>query len=136
MKEAVHNLLVNSIKYAEDDADSFCIHIGMNETPDAVTYYFHDWGIGIDEASCVPHVFDDNYRGREAQKRELGVGVGLSIARKAIQDCGGELTLKQNGTPGSRPRSRLCFPQPSGKLPHDPTLYNPLDRRPTRVDGK
>ena len=99
LRSAVHNLLMNSIKYAEDDPADFKISIDLEETILNYIIKIKDWGIGI-KAKYSQKIFEDGFRTPEASSKNVtGSGLGLTIALKNMQDAGGDLRLVNNRKP-------------------------------------
>lgn len=93
LNQVVYNLLVNAIKYAEDDPASFAIRVLAEETRDVFTIQFKDWGIGI-QKGCEARIFQKGFRTPEALQREVaGSGLGLTIARDIMWGMGGDIVL-------------------------------------------
>ncbi len=99
INQVVYNILINSIKYAEDDTDSFKIRIKVDETRDDFIIKFKDWGIGIGKG-YEEKVFKDGFRTSEAiRKYVTGSGLGLAIARKIMRGMKGDLKLANSYKP-------------------------------------
>lgn len=99
LNQVVYNLLTNSIKYAEDDPETFAIKIEMEEDENNFIIKFKDWGIGISR-ELREKIFEDGFRTPEAiQMNVNGSGLGLTIARKIMRHMGGDLKLGSNHKP-------------------------------------
>lgn len=99
LRQAIVNLLDNAIKYSPFDS-SILIRIQHGEDNKALLDVI-DQGVGI-PSEHQPHIFDRFYRVDKARTREWGgAGLGLSIARWAIQVHGGDITLKSEEGCGS-----------------------------------
>jgi signal transduction histidine kinase/putative methionine-R-sulfoxide reductase with GAF domain len=99
LNQVVYNLLMNSIKYAEEDPDQFTIRISLYKTRDAFVIKFKDWGIGI-KKRLEEKIFEDGFRAPEAiQKFVTGSGLGLTISRKTMRELGGDLLLVNHYKP-------------------------------------
>jgi GAF domain-containing protein len=97
--QVINNLLINSIKYSEDEPRDFKIRIFANVTPDGYVIVFKDWGIGI-RKGLEEKVFELGFRTPEAvDKNVTGSGLGLTLARKIMRDMGGDLLLVNNHGP-------------------------------------
>jgi protein-histidine pros-kinase len=93
LRRCLANLLQNALRYGEHAV------VALKDAPDTLTIEVQDDGPGIppDKLELVfePFVRLDSSR----NKTTGGVGLGLSIARQAAQQCDGELTLR-NGASG------------------------------------
>lgn len=99
LNQVVYNLLLNSIKYAENDPGKFAIRITFEETPDKFILKFADWGIGIKPGN-EEKIFENGFRTQEAKDKNVsGSGLGLTIARERMREIGGELILANNYKP-------------------------------------
>lgn len=94
LNQVVYNLLLNSIKYAEDEPSTFMIRISVDENRDLFKIAFKDWGIGI-KKEYAEKVFDEGFRTPEAINKAnvTGSGLGLTIARKLMTEINGDLVL-------------------------------------------
>ena len=99
LNQVVYNLLMNSLKYADKEPGDFRVRLGVEETKDDFVIVFKDWGMGI-EKQFQEKVFEDGFRTPKAVSRNVsGSGLGLTIARKAIREMGGDLILANNYKP-------------------------------------
>jgi len=99
LNQVVYNLLINSIKYAEDAPDLFTIRILVDEMKDDFIIKFKDWGIGV-RKEFSEKIFEEGFRTPEAISRNVtGSGLGLTISRKIMRELGGDLVLAQNYKP-------------------------------------
>lgn len=99
LNQVAYNLLVNAIKYAEDDPSHFSIRILAEDTKDAFVLQFKDWGIGI-QKGCEARIFQKGFRTPEALQRDVaGSGLGLTIARDIMRAIGGDIVLANNYKP-------------------------------------
>lgn len=94
LKEAVENLLDNSIKYSQegDAVEISCQHNDM-----FTCIRVRDYGIGIEEGEEAD-VFKRFYRGKRVTTQE-GVGIGLYLAREIVLHHDGfmKVTRKEKG---------------------------------------
>jgi signal transduction histidine kinase len=115
LSSVVYNLLINAIKYAEADAARFNVTIAVDETKSDFIVKFKDWGIGIG-SSYVDKVFDEGFRAPEAINSFVtGSGLGLTIARKAMRELGGELSLVNRHKPTE---FHMILPKSLKELPY------------------
>lgn len=97
LREVLSNLVDNAIKYTpaggtvyvEVRSDSNCVQISVQDT-----------GFGIPE-SDMPHLFERNFRGRQAKGDISGTGLGLAIAQNLIQKMQGEIHVISQAGQGS-----------------------------------
>ena len=103
VRQAVINLVDNAIKFSPVDGR---IRIRVAEDADAATLEVIDNGSGVD-AAAQDHLFDRFYRAANVPVGANGAGLGLSIARGAVEANGGRLTLAASGVGGSTFRMAL-----------------------------
>jgi nitrogen-specific signal transduction histidine kinase len=94
LNQIIYNLLINSIKYAEENPDKFkiLIKIDNNKLDEYVRVRFQDYGIGIREEE-KDTIFTQGFRGSATKNREQGAGLGLSICKELITKMGGDIIL-------------------------------------------
>jgi signal transduction histidine kinase len=99
---AISNLVANALKYGYDGA----IDVAVRATAKHVSIIVVDHGKGIapDE---LPHLFDRFYRG--ARRDVPGSGLGLSIAKLAVDRAHG--TLSAENEPGAGARFAITLPR-------------------------
>ncbi|MEM7800111.1 MAG: HAMP domain-containing sensor histidine kinase [Chloroflexota bacterium] len=93
---AIFNLLENAVKYSRD-GDRIELRAAEDETN--VTLEVADTGPGI-EPEDQPHVFEELYRGRDAQTVE-GSGLGLSLVNAIIRRHGGQINVRSRAGEGT-----------------------------------
>ena len=103
VRQAVINLVDNAIKFSPVDGR---ILIRVAEDADAATLDVVDSGAGVD-AAAQGRIFDRFYRAAKVPAGATGAGLGLSIARGAVEANGGRLTLAASGADGSTFRIAL-----------------------------
>jgi len=111
LHDALANLVDNAVKYAPNAPVVLRIH----SDADSVSVDVADGGPGIDRDE-QSRVFDRFYRGRERGQLE-GFGLGLAIARRAVERSGGRLTLVSEPGAGSRFTMRLPKAAHGGAIP-------------------
>ena len=89
------NLLVNAIKYGREDSE---IKVIAKKVDGGFSVDISNVGIGIEETDSK-RVFRPNFRADEARQLKQGLGLGLSIAKKAIEKHGGKLELTRRKNP-------------------------------------
>jgi heavy metal sensor kinase len=102
IRQAVINLVDNAIKFSRRGGR---IRISVAETADAVLLDVVDSGSGI-EPGARDRIFDRFFRAPQGAA-ETGAGLGLSIAKGAVEANGGRLTLVRSDQDGSTFRITL-----------------------------
>lgn len=89
LKEAIGNLIDNSIKYSKD-----CIRINITSTEDeyATIISISDNGIGISKEE-LPIIFEQFKRGTAVEDSSIGFGLGLNYVSRIIQAHDGKITI-------------------------------------------
>ncbi len=95
--QILSNLLVNAVTYVPADRRPV-LDIWSESTDDRVRLCFKDNGRGIN-ASHLKTVFQPFFR--VDSERHSGAGLGLSIARDAVQEMGGDISVESNEPDGS-----------------------------------
>src|SRR5262249_26119189 len=90
--QVLENLVDNAIKYS-GDARSLAISGRVNGK--GVTVAVQDSGIGIPPDE-IEHVFEKFFRGRRSA--ESGSGLGLTIARRIVEEHGGAIAIQSTET--------------------------------------
>jgi two-component system OmpR family sensor kinase len=95
---AIGNLIKNAAKYSERQIIISSIH----NDEGGIDIMVEDDGPGIPEAEHE-HIFEPFYRlDRSRDRTTGGFGLGLSIARQALQQHGGYITINQSALGGAR----------------------------------
>lgn len=92
------NLLENAIKFSPEGAT---IGVSLKSNGNSVDVSISDRGIGMD-AEVKKHIFDKFYKGDNSRVTE-GSGLGLSLVKRILQLCGGEIAVE------SVPNEGSCF---------------------------
>lgn len=96
------NLINNAIKFTPDGGEiEICADVGATQ----VIVSISDSGIGMD-ADTASHIFEKYYQGDSSRKKG-GNGIGLSIVRRIVMLCNGEITVKSAPGEGSVFRVKL-----------------------------
>ena len=95
VERAFMNLVVNAIKYGKRDTE---IIISGEKTNADYRLHIKNEGIGIDEADREK-IFIGEYRSPLAKRTKQGLGLGLKIARAAMEKNGGKLLLTNSASP-------------------------------------
>lgn len=95
--EAIMNLLKNCMEHTPPGG---CVNCSYQQNPLYTQIKIWDTGAGFDRED-LPHLFERFYRGRDAQKG--GIGIGLAISKAILES--------QNGTVSARnlPEGGACF---------------------------
>ena len=93
-------LLDNAIKYSKVKS---AININTKKIDHSVLISIEDQGIGIDKKD-IPHLFDRFYRSDRARsKKEVdGYGLGLSIAKKIVDQHNGSIVIESKLKKGTK----------------------------------
>jgi signal transduction histidine kinase len=97
LREAIGNLTENALKYTSERG---YVLLGAEVKPDTVHIYVQDTGVGIPE-SDLPHLFERNFRGRQAEGDISGTGLGLAIANELVQQMEGSIHVISQVAKGS-----------------------------------
>jgi signal transduction histidine kinase len=103
--QVLSNLVGNALKFAPRHAG--VVTVDCTETETEVRFTVRDDGPGI-RAEELPHVFDMYWQGRE--KKRLGVGLGLAIARAIVEAHGG--TIGVESVPSQGATFHFAIPRP------------------------
>jgi signal transduction histidine kinase len=95
LRQALINLVDNAIKFSPVAAQ---IRIRIADGSDRATIDVIDSGPGI-SAEARERIFDRFYR--DVEGGPGGTGLGLSLAKGAVEAIGGQLTLEHSGSDGS-----------------------------------
>jgi len=96
VKIIIGNLLSNAVKFSPEGGD---IIVEVSESKNSLNIKISDNGIGIGEED-VDHLFEPFYRGANANMLP-GVGLGLTIAKKYVDICGGLIRVESKPGKGS-----------------------------------
>lgn len=107
------NLVANANKFAPPET---VIHVSVSATVEWVTITVADQGPGI-PAEVMPHLFEQFYTARtSSSSHNIGVGLGLPIARSIAEAHGGEIIVESQVGHGSAFVVRLPRETPRGKV--------------------
>ena len=90
------NLLSNAIKFTPSGGS---IHVLLSKHDSNIQVSIRDTGVGISE-NAQKHVFDKFYQGDEARSTS-GNGLGLALAKRIVDLCGGSITVSSSDGLGS-----------------------------------
>ena len=103
LSQCVQNLISNAVKYgAETNWVGISALLGESRgVGKEIRIGVHDRGRGINEED-LPHIFEPFFRGRCAVASRIpGSGLGLSIAKRYAEACGGTLSVVSEKDLGS-----------------------------------
>lgn len=86
LRHILHNLIANAVKYSPQGGT---IRLILRREGDRAVFIIHDEGIGI-PAADLPRLFEPFHRGRNVGAI-TGTGLGLNIARRAVELHGGSI---------------------------------------------
>lgn len=96
VRRALENVLCNAVRFSPEHA---AIDVELHEALRRVTLTVRDHGPGVPEGA-LERIFEAFYRTDEARDSDRGgVGLGLSIAKRAVTLHGGMITAR-NAAPG------------------------------------
>lgn len=90
------NLIDNAIKFSYTGGR---INISLKSAEGGVNFMIEDEGIGMDEQTEL-HVFEKFYQGDTSHSKS-GNGLGLSLVKRIVDLCNGQITIKSNIGKGS-----------------------------------
>ncbi len=111
LQSVLMNLVSNAIKFTEQGG----ILVSARLRGDKVLIQVWDTGIGIAKHDMA-HIFDEFYQVANPERnREVGLGLGLAICRRAMSLLDGEVTCRSRSGGGSRFELTL----PLNGVPHE-----------------
>ncbi len=97
-RHVVENLLSNALRYTEAGGK---VEVRLDTSDGNTRIQVEDTGTGIKPAD-LPHIFDRFYRADAARSRGIvGRGVGLAIAKAAVEAHGGSISVQSENGKGS-----------------------------------
>ena len=96
------NLISNAIKFTPRGGT---VAVGLRADEEYVTVTVSDSGIGMNE-EVKNHIFEKFYQGDPSHHR-AGYGIGLTMVKRAVTLCGGEIGVESEVGRGSRFTVRL-----------------------------
>lgn len=98
LSKVIHNIISNSVKYK--CAENSNIKFKLRESAEYVQVDVKDNGMGVPKED-VGKIFDRFYRSDASRNSDKGGnGIGLSIAKKIIEDHGGRIWASVDGSSG------------------------------------
>ncbi|HEV2413061.1 MAG TPA: ATP-binding protein [Candidatus Saccharimonadales bacterium] len=97
LREVINNLIDNAIKYTKQGR----VAVDVNADDANITISVQDTGLGIAKED-IPHLFQKFYRVDSSDTREIGgTGLGLYIARRIMEQSGGQIWVESELGKGS-----------------------------------
>ncbi len=110
LQQVLLNLLENGMKFTEQGDVRLQVDVvTLSETHASVKFQVTDTGIGIAEADQA-NLFRWFEQVRNAQTQAGGLGMGLAISQRIIQQMGGEMKVESQLGKGSRFSFVVTFP--------------------------
>ena len=100
LRRVISNIVRNCVKYM--DKSERVIRIRRTDSGDFVQIEIEDNGCGIAPEE-LPYIFDRYYRAQAASASKIeGTGIGLSIAKKIVEDHGGTIRAQSEQGRGTK----------------------------------
>jgi len=90
VREVLNNLIDNALKYTPELGK---VDLSVNCNSKYVEVKVRDTGVGIPDMD-LEHLFERNFRGRQAVGNISGSGLGLAIARALVEKMEGEIEVE------------------------------------------
>jgi len=88
----VNNLIENAIKFSRDNSE---IEVCLYEKNEKIIFSVKDYGIGI-PAGLQEKVFEPYFQISKKKSSIQGMGLGLPIVKKVVQEMGGSVQIDNN----------------------------------------
>jgi len=126
VKEVVSNLLQNAVKYT--DRGSISVHISNAPVVDSVMIEVQDTGMGISEQHLTS-IFEPfmQVHKTSSENSRGGIGLGLSIVKKHLDQIHGRITVESELGKGSL--FRIVLPRNPDKQKSRPRWLLPFGKR-------
>jgi signal transduction histidine kinase len=107
-KEVASNLLQNAVKYT--DQGLIIVMLRESKAPDSIVLEVSDTGVGI-PANALSSVFDPFIQVHKTSTEHSrgGIGLGLSIVKKHIEQMNGQIAVESE--PGRGSKFTITFPR-------------------------
>jgi CheY-like chemotaxis protein/HPt (histidine-containing phosphotransfer) domain-containing protein len=132
LRQVLHNLLTNAIKFTERGQIAAVFELASREADGIVLRLrVRDSGVGI-APDFLPHLFEPFTQGESfTRRRQGGTGLGLAITRRLLELMGGTIAVSSTLEEGSefvctlrlreaRPEDESARPERDADLPADP----------------
>lgn len=96
LEQVWQNLLRNALKFTPEGGS---IHVGLSAVEDSFRVDIADSGVGI-SPEAQKHIFEKFYQA-DASHHTEGHGLGLSLVRRIVDACGGEIIVSSAPERGS-----------------------------------
>ncbi len=93
MRQVLQNLVTNALKFSPSGGE---IVVGLRSLWGEVEIRVSDQGIGI-PALDLEHIFERFYRGSEVSKRFSGMGIGLFLCKRIVEEHRGHIWAESDG---------------------------------------
>lgn len=108
IRQALSAMVLNSIEHIKLGGK---IEVRVEETARTVKISVHDNGDGMDEET-LSRCMEPFFSGRIASGNKQPLGLGLTLARYYVQDCGGRIRIKSFDKKATR--AEIIIPKPKG----------------------
>ena len=92
MEQVFTNLLTNSVRYCNPEAEKTIIETGCISADNNITIFIRDNGLGIEPENLID-IFNPGF----VINKKKGTGFGLAIAKKIMEAHGGEIWAESSG---------------------------------------
>lgn len=100
LKEAVHNLIENAIKYTPEQGNiTITIAAEKHTQNNRIVFRVTDSGIGVPQEQ-IDQLFQPFFRAKNARSQE-GTGLGLNLVKRVIERHGGKMIVQSTLNVGS-----------------------------------
>jgi signal transduction histidine kinase/DNA-binding NarL/FixJ family response regulator len=137
VERIVNNLIDNGLKYSHN---SGTIQITLTGGNSDVELMVQDKGIGIQEKD-LEKIFRPYYQISHKKRNLQGLGMGLPIIKKIIEELGGNITIASVPEEGTTVTVRLTMAKQTGRKktvsvapPTLPAMQNLPDEEPAKLD--
>jgi signal transduction histidine kinase len=104
VEQVLHNLLDNAVKFSAADSP---VLLATNDSEDVLEFTVADHGMGIPRDE-IPRIFERFHQlGDPLTREQDGVGLGLYISKRIVDEMGGEIRVSSKVGDGTTFRVRL-----------------------------